>query len=157
MSKTDTDDMLVGILETINTIALVGASNKTERPSYQVMEFMQGQGYKVIPINPGLAGGTILGETVYASLQDAPGPIDMVDIFRASDAAGETVREAITLSDDKGVTVVWMQLGVTNDKAKTEAEAAGLVVVQNRCPKIEIKRLGLLASHQQMQLIISNY
>jgi predicted CoA-binding protein len=145
MSKTDTDDMLVGILETINTIALVGASNKTERPSYQVMEFMQGQGYKVIPINPGLAGGTILGETVYASLQDAPGPFDMVDIFRASDAAGETVREAITLSDDKGVTVVWMQLGVTNDKAKAEAEAAGLVVVQNRCPKIEIKRLGLLA------------
>ncbi|OEJ68994.1 CoA-binding protein [Magnetovibrio blakemorei] len=147
MSKTDTDDMLVGILETINTIALVGASNKTERPSYQVMEFMQGQGYKIIPINPGLAGGTILGETVYASLQEAPGPFDMVDIFRASDAAGETVREAITLSDDKGVTVVWMQLGVTNDKAKGEAEAAGLVVVQNRCPKIEIKRLGLLAEH----------
>jgi len=147
MSKTDTDDMLVGILETISTIALVGASNKTERPSYQVMEFMQGQGYKIIPINPGLAGGTILGETVYASLQDAPGPFDMVDIFRASDAAGETVREAITLSDDKGVTVVWMQLGITNDKAKAEAEAAGLVVVQNRCPKIEIKRLGLLAAH----------
>lgn len=147
MSKTDTDDMLVGILETINTIALVGASNKTERPSYQVMEFMQGQGYKIIPINPGLAGGMILGETVYASLQDAPGPFDMVDIFRASDAAGETVREAITLSDDKGVTVVWMQLGITNDKAKAEAEAAGLVVVQNRCPKIEIKRLGLLAAH----------
>lgn len=145
MSKTDTDDMLVGILETINTIALVGASNKTERPSYQVMEFMQGQGYKVVPINPGLAGGTILGETVYASLQDAPGPFDMVDIFRASDAAGETVREAISVSDEKGVTVVWMQLGISNDKAKAEAEAAGLVVVQNRCPKIEIKRLGLLA------------
>jgi len=143
MSKSDTDDMIVGILETVKTIAVVGASNKPERPSYQVMDFMQGQGFKVIPINPGLAGGALLGETVYASLDDAPGPFDMVDIFRASEAAGDVVRDTIRIADDKGVTVVWMQLGVQNDKAKKEAEDAGLVVVQNRCPKKEIQRLGL--------------
>ena len=143
MSKSDTDDMIVGILETVKTIAVVGASNKPERPSYQVMDFMQGQGFKVIPINPGLAGGKLLGETVYASLDDAPGPFDMVDIFRASEAAGDVVRDTIRIADDKGVTVVWMQLGVQNDKAKKEAEDAGLVVVQNRCPKKEIQRLGL--------------
>lgn len=137
------DDLITGIVETVRTIALVGASNKPERPSYQVMKFMQNEGFKVIPINPGQAGGEILGETVYASLADAPGPYDMVDIFRASDAAGDVTREAIRLSDDKGITVVWMQIGVQNDKAKAEAEEAGLVVVQNRCPKKEIERLGL--------------
>jgi len=143
MSKSDTDDLIVGILETIGTIALVGASPKPERPSNEVMAFLQAHGYKVIPINPGQAGETILGETVYASLEDAPGPFDMVEIFRASDAAGEVTREAIRLADDKGITVVWMQIGVTNDKAKREAEDAGLVVMQNRCPKKEIERLGL--------------
>ena len=143
MSKTDTNDLITGILETVTTIAMVGASNKPTRPSYQVMEFLQKQGFKVIPINPGQAGGEILGETVYASLEDAPGPYDMVDIFRASDAAGDVTREAIRLSDDKGITVVWMQIDVVNDKAKREAEEAGLVVIQNRCPKKEIERLGL--------------
>ena len=141
MSKADTADMIVGILETVNTIALVGASNKPERASYRVMAYLQGKGYKVIPINPGQAGGEILGETVYASLADAPAPIDMVDIFRPSEAAGEVVREAIRLSDEKGITVAWMQLDITNDKAKKEAEDAGLVVVQNRCPKIELEKL----------------
>jgi len=143
MSKSDTDDLIMGILETIGTIALVGASPKPERPSNEVMAFLLAHGYKVIPINPGQAGEKILGETVYASLEDAPGPFDMVEIFRASDAAGEVTREAIRLADDKGITVVWMQIGVTNDKAKREAEAAGLVVMQNRCPKKEIERLGL--------------
>ncbi len=143
MSKSETDDLITGILETVTTIAMVGASNKPARPSYQVMEFLQKQGFKVIPINPGQAGGEILGETVYASLEDAPGPYDMVDIFRASDAAGDVTREAIRLSDDKGITVVWMQIDVVNDRAKREAEEAGLVVVQNRCPKKEIERLGL--------------
>ncbi len=143
MSKAETNDLITGILETVNTIALVGASNKPARPSYQVMAFLQKQGYKVIPINPGQAGGEILGETVYGSLEDAPGPYDMVDIFRNSEAAGEITREAIRLADDKGISVVWMQLNIANDKAKAEAEEAGLVVVQNRCPKIEIERLGL--------------
>jgi len=143
MSKSDTDDLITGILETIGTIALVGASPKPERPSNEVMAFLQARGYKVIPINPGQAGGEILGETVYASLEEAPGPYDMVDVFRASEAAGEVTREAIRLADAKGITVVWMQIGVTNDKAKREAEAAGLVVMQNRCPKKEIERLKL--------------
>jgi len=142
MSKSDTADMIVGILETVKTIAMVGASNKPARPSYKVMEFLQKEGFKVIPINPGQAGGEILGETVYASLEEAPGPYDMVDIFRASDAAGEVTREAIRLANDKGISVVWMQLGIQNDKAKQEAEAEGLVVVQDRCPKIELEKLN---------------
>lgn len=143
MSKSDTDDLIVGILETVRTIALVGASPKPERPSYDVMKFLLEQGYTVIPVNPGQADGKILDQTVYASLADIPGNYDMVDIFRASDAAGEVTREAIRLAPDKGIDVVWMQIGVTNDKAKQEAETAGLVVVQNRCPKQEMKRLGL--------------
>lgn len=143
MSKTDTDDLIVGILETVKTIALVGASPKPERPSHDVMKFLLDQGYTVIPVNPGQAGKEILGQTVYASLADIPAPFDMVDIFRASEAAGETVREAIDLAQDKGIDVIWMQIGVTNDKAKQDAEAAGLVVVQNRCPKKEMKRLNL--------------
>ena len=143
MSKADTDDLLVGILETVKTIALVGASPKAERPSHDVMKFLLDQGYSVIPVNPGQAGKEILGQTVYATLADIPGDFDMVDIFRASEQAGETVREAIALAPDKGIDVVWMQIGVTNDKAKHEAEDAGLVVVQNRCPKKEMKRLNL--------------
>lgn len=145
MSKSDTDDLIVGILETVRTIALVGASPKPERPSHDVMKFLLDEGYSVIPVNPGQAGKEILGQTVYATLADIPGKYDMVDIFRASEQAGETVREAIALAQDKGIDVVWMQIGVTNDKAKLEAEDAGLVVIQNRCPKKEIKRLGLCA------------
>ncbi|HEY9079172.1 CoA-binding protein [Magnetovibrio sp.] len=142
MSKVDMDDLITGILETVKIVALVGASNKPERPSYQVMKFLQKRGFTVIPINPGQADGEILGETVYASLEDAPA-YDMVDIFRASDAAGDVVREAIRLADEKRTSVVWMQIGVTNDAAKAEAEAAGLVVIQNRCPKKEMERLGI--------------
>lgn len=143
VSKEERDDLLVGILETVNTIALVGASSKAERPSHQVMKFLLEQRYQVIPVNPGQAGEEILGQTVYASLGDIPGDFDMVDIFRPSDSAGDVVREAIRLAPDKGIDVVWMQIGVTNDKAKLEAEAEGLVVVQDRCPKKEIERLGL--------------
>lgn len=141
LSKQERDDMLVGILETVKTIALVGASPKPERPSHMVMKFLQEKGYTVIPVNPGQAGDQLLGETVYASLADIPGTFDMVDIFRPSDAAGDVVREAIALAPTKGIDVVWMQIGVTNDAAKAEAEAAGLVVVQDRCPKIEFNRL----------------
>jgi len=143
-NKQERDDLLVGILETVNTIALVGASPKPERPSHQVMKFLLDQNYRVIPVNPGQAGDEILGQTVYASLSDIPDDFDMVDIFRPSDAALDVVREAVRLAPDKGIDVVWMQIGVTNDTAKAEAEEAGLVVIQNRCPKKEIERLGLL-------------
>lgn len=142
-SKQDKDDLFVGILETVNTIALIGASPKEERPSYQVMEFLLDQGFTVIPVNPGQAGGEILGQTVYASLDDIPGNVDMVDIFRPSAAAGEVVGEVIRLAQYKGIDVVWMQIGVTNDKARIQAEDAGLVVIQDRCPKKEMERLGL--------------
>ena len=143
MSKQERDDLIVGILETVNTIALVGASPKPDRPSHQVMKFLQDQRYRVIPVNPGQSGEKILGETVYASLDDIPDNFDMVDIFRPSDAAGDVVRDAVRLAQTKGIDVVWMQIGVTNDKAKTDAEDAGLVVIQDRCPKKEIERLGL--------------
>ena len=106
------------------------------------MAFLQQQGYRVIPVNPGLAGQTLLGETVVSALSDIAQPIDLVDIFRNSDAAGPVVDEAIAL----GAKAVWMQLGVINPEAAARAEAAGLKVVMNHCPKIEIPRLGLLKS-----------
>ena len=141
VSKQERDDLLVGILETIGTIALVGASTKAERPSHQVMAFLLDQGYTVIPVNPGFAGSEILGQTVYATLDDIPGKFDMVDIFRPSADAAQVVDDAIRLAPEKGIDVVWMQIGVTNDAAKARAEAEGLVVVQNRCPKQDIERL----------------
>jgi len=144
MTSQDQDDLISGILQTVTTIAMVGASPKPTRPSYRVMAFLQQHGFRVIPINPGHAGEKILGATVYASLDQAPAPFDMVDIFRSSEAAGEITRAAIQLADQKGITVIWMQQGVRNDRAKAEAEAAGLVVIQDHCPKIEYQRLALL-------------
>lgn len=131
------DAKLRRILSTVKTIALVGASPNRTRPSYLVMEYLQGKGYRVIPVNPAIAGQDLLGETVYASLKDVPEPVDMVDVFRISSAAPGVVEEAITI----GAKVVWMQLGVRHDQAAAAAEAAGLEVVMDRCPKIEFGRL----------------
>jgi predicted CoA-binding protein len=132
-----TDDHLRGILRGVRTIAMVGASPNWNRPSYFAMKYLQHKGYRVIPINPTAAGQTILGETAYANLKDVREPVDMVDVFRNSEAAGPITDEAIAI----GAKVVWMQLGVRNDDAAQRAEAAGLQVVMNRCPKIEYGRL----------------
>jgi uncharacterized protein len=123
------------ILRSVKTIALVGASNNDVRPSYLVMKYLMGKGYQVIPVNPGLAGKTILDQPVYASLADIPVAIDMVDIFRNSEAAGLITDEALALPTKPKV--IWMQLTVRNDAAAARAEAAGLQVVMDRCPKME--------------------
>jgi O-acetylhomoserine (thiol)-lyase len=132
------DSQIRGILMRTRTIAVVGASANWNRPSTFVLKYMQGKGYRCIPVNPGIAGQTLAGETVYASLRDIPVAIDMVDIFRASDHVAPVVDDAIAI----GAKVVWMQLGVRNDAAAARAEAAGLEVVMNRCVKIEFGRLG---------------
>ena len=133
-----TDDFLRQILRSVRTIAVVGASSNWNRPSYFVTKYLQEKGYRVIPVNPGLAGQQLLGETVYADLASIPEPVDMVDIFRNSAAAGPIADQAIAI----GAKVVWMQLSVRNDEAAARAQAAGLKVVMDRCPKIEFGRLG---------------
>lgn len=133
------DESLRHILSTTRRIAVVGASNKPERPSYGVMQFLIAQGYDVIPVNPGIAGQAILGKTVVATLAEAD-PLDMVDIFRNSADAAAPVQDAIRL----GAKTIWMQLGVINEDAAATARAAGLNVVMDHCPAIEIPRLGLL-------------
>lgn len=135
------DEQLRGILRDVRSIAMVGASPKWVRPSYFAMKYLQEKGYSVIPVNPAAAGQEILGETCYATLAEVPAPIDMVDIFRNSEAAGPITDEAIALAKDKGIHVIWMQLGVRNDAAAARAEAAGLTVIMDRCPKIEWGRL----------------
>ena len=131
------DEYLRGILGQVRVIAMVGASPHWNRPSYFAMKYLQEKGYRVIPVNPQAAGQEILGERAYADLAEVTDPVDMVDIFRRSEAAGPLVDQAIA----KGAKVVWMQLGVRNDEAAAKAEAAGLRVVMNRCPKIEYSRL----------------
>ncbi len=132
------DAYIRDILAGYRTIAMVGASPNTSRPSYFALKYLKQKGFRVIPVNPGQAGKEILGETVHASLADIQEKVDIVDIFRASDAALDIAREAIRI----GAKVVWMQLGVRNDEAARLAEAAGLHVVMNRCPKIEYGRLS---------------
>jgi len=133
-----TDALLRHVLTTTKRIAVVGASNKPERPSYGVMQFLIAQGFEVTPVNPGLAGEKILGRTVVASLEDA-GPLDMVDIFRNSADAPAPVEDAIRL----GAQTIWMQLGVVNEEAAAKARDAGLNVIMDHCPAIEMPRLGL--------------
>ena len=132
------DAKIRSILERVKTIAMVGASPNWNRPSYFVMKYLQGKGYRVIPVNPAIAGKNLLGETVYASLRDIPDKVDMVDMFRARRRGARVVDDAIAI----GAKVVWMQLGVRNDEAAATAEAAGIEVIMNRCPKIEFGRLG---------------
>ncbi|HQT40140.1 MAG TPA: CoA-binding protein [Acidocella sp.] len=134
-----TDDDLTRLLTSTRRIALVGASNKPARPSYEVMQFLLSQGYDVTPVNPGLAGQSILGRVVVASLDEAA-PLDMVDLFRNSAEVAAPVADAIRL----GAKTIWMQLGVINEDAAKAAREAGLTVVMNRCPAIDIPRLGLL-------------
>ena len=135
------DDYIRGILREVRTIAMAGASANWVRPSSFAMKYLQGKGYKVIPLNPGQAGNQILGETCYASIADIPGPVDMVDIFRNSKAAGDVIDEALPIVEEKQIKIIWMQLGIRNDTAAKRAEAAGLNVIMDRCPKIEYGRL----------------
>jgi predicted CoA-binding protein len=134
------DTTIRGILNSVKTIAVVGVSPKTSRPSYFVFKYLLERGYRMIPVNPGQAGGELLGQTVYVTLAEIPEPIDMVDIFRNSEAALGVVQEALAL--DPLPSVIWMQLGVRHDAAATLAEDAGITVVMNRCPKIEYGRLS---------------
>ena len=132
------DGYIRGILNTVKTIAMVGVSANTSRPSYFAFKYLLERGYRMIPVNPALAGQDLLGRRAYAKLSDVPEPIDMVDIFRAPRYAVEIVEEALALAPR----VIWMQLGIRNDEAAKLAEANGLKVVMNRCPKIEYGRLS---------------
>lgn len=137
-----TDDYIASILKGATSIAMVGASSTNNRPSFFAMKYLLGKGYRVVPVNPTQVGQEIQGQLVYADLASVPGPVHIVDVFRNADAALEITREAIRLKDQLGIKTVWMQLGVKNPQAAEEAEAAGLTVVMNRCPKIEYGRLS---------------
>jgi uncharacterized protein len=134
------DSYIRGILNTVKTVAMVGVSPKDNRPSYFAFKYLLERGYRMIPVNPGQAGKDILGQKVYATLADIPEPVDMVDIFRASQFAPGIVDEALAMQPRPAV--IWMQLGVRSNEAAAKAESAGVKVVMNRCPKIEYGRLS---------------
>lgn len=135
----ETDEEIAELLKNARTIAMIGASDRPQRPSYGVMKFLQDHGYRVIPVNPQITGEHVHGEFVWRELAQIGVPIDIVDVFRRPEAAGEAVDQAIFI----GAKAVWLQIGVINEEAAARAEAAGLKVVMDRCPKIEIARLGL--------------
>jgi len=134
------DSYIRGILNTVKSIAMVGISPKDNRPSYFAFKYLLERGYRMIPVNPGQAGKEILGQRVYAKLSDIPEPVDMVDVFRASEHIPAVVDEALAMTPRPAV--IWIQLGVRNDEAAAKAEAGGIKVVMNRCPKIEYGRLS---------------
>ena len=143
--RLDSDEAIAQLLAQVTRIALVGASAKPERPSHRVLQFLLDEGYEVLPINPGLAGQKLLGQTVYASLTDLPTSVDMADIFRDAASLPEVTQEVV----DAGIPAIWTQLGVVHSEAERTAEDAGLQLVVDRCPAIEIPRLrdaGLLPS-----------
>ena len=143
--RLESDEAIAQLLAQVKRIALVGASAKPERPSHRVMQFLLDEGYEVLPINPGLAGQQLLGQTVYASLADLPTRVDMADIFRDAASLPEVTQEVV----DAGIPAIWTQLGVVHSEAERTAEDAGLQLVVDRCPAIEIPRLreaGLLPS-----------
>jgi uncharacterized protein len=134
------DGYIRGILSTVKTIAMVGVSANTSRPSYFVFKYLLERGYRVIPVNPGLAGQDLLGQRVFASLADIPEPVDMVDVFRAAQYLPGIVEQTLQMKPRPGV--LWMQLGIRNEEAAQRAEANGIKVVMDRCPKIEYGRLS---------------
>ena len=139
---TYSDDLIKSVLRSTKVIAIVGASGNEMRPSYFAMMYLLAKGYIIHPINPGLAGKKILGQRVYLSLKEVPAPVDMVDIFRASEAAPGIVKEALAEKDRLGLKTIWMQLGIVNEEAAGMARTAGLTVIMDRCPKIEYGRLS---------------
>jgi len=136
------DAKLRRILRDVKTFAMVGASTAWRRPSFYAMKYLQHKGYRIIPVNPARAGKEVLGETIYGSLQEVPHQLDMVDIFRTSEEAYDITKDVIAAKEDKGIQYLWMQLTVRNDAAAEIAEAAGLEVIMDRCPKIEFGRLS---------------
>lgn len=137
------DAELTGVLQDVRTIALLGASPNASRPSYGVMSFLLSKGYRVIPVNPGHGGQQILGQQVAASLGEIADPVDLVDVFRNSDAVPGVVDEVLAVKDRLAIKALWLQIGVRDDAAAAKAEAAGLKVVMDHCLKVEIRRLGL--------------
>ena len=154
MNHDDYDDkFIIDVLKDTKLIAMVGASATWNRPSYFAMKYMQQKGFRVIPVNPGIAGKEVLGELAVANLEEIQEPIDMVDVFRNSKAAGQITDDAIKAE----AKIVWMQLGVRNDEAAERAEDAGLRVVMNRCPKLEYARLyGELSWHGSNSHVITS-
>ena len=136
------DEQIKSILRSTKTIAMIGASGNDMRPSYFAMMYLLAKGYVIHPINPAMAGKKVLGQTVYASLKDVPAPVDMVEIFRAADAAPGIVKEALAEKGRLGLKVIWMQLGVISEEAAELARAGGLTAIMDRCPKIEHGRFS---------------